>query len=173
MKPLGGVMFVLALVSTAQAQASVGGSIGGYYRGLGPHPSVYFSGTLRAELGPIGLEFVHSPVLDGDLGALDLFAYRLTYRQDLLSGDVRPFLIAGAGYGWWRQWTCLEGTCAPGVGGDPPGRFERHRGLTVTAGGGTKLRTPGPLWSRADLRAEWTELGGVDLVGLVGFEVEF
>jgi hypothetical protein len=159
---------MLLLAGPTHAQFVFGGSVGAYYRGPGMHPFVYAAGSLRAEYRGLGVEFLHSPTLSANGTARDLFSYRVTLRPELLSGPVRPFLLVGAGHATWRTWACRNGTCAAGVGGSPDGRFDYTHGLGVTVGGGVRLHASGPVWTRVDLRYEWsdTDAGVVALIGL-------
>lgn len=154
----------LALAKCAGAQ-TVGAAIGGYHRPSG-HPFIHFAGYLRAEYSGVGVEFMHAATL-ANPKPLDLFAYRLTFRESFGGGDTRPFLVGGIGYGLWREWACRNGSCGidPGSTTDAD-KFDYHRGVSATFGGGV---VSGPL--RSDIRVDWTPYGGFDAVLSFGAEL--
>jgi len=158
---------VLTLIAARCAHGQeVGAAIGAYHAPSG-HPAIHFAGSLRAEYSGVGLEFMHAATIE-DRRPLDLFAYRLTFRQRFGGGEITPFVSAGLGYGLWRKWVCLNGSCGAAATGPTidADKFSFHRGASGFVGVGIQDGV-----MRADLRAEWSQFRGVDATLWLGVHI--
>lgn len=150
------LVLLLALAKPCVGQVAAGPFTGVFDRGKGGHPHLYLALGGRLELRVAGLAWLGAEALivPAEVGGrkVDLFSYRAFVRGELLPGDVRPFLVMGAGWSQWRTWVCGGTSCAeePGAGQ----RFSYDKGWSATYGAGVRLRSVGPVWLRAELRRE-------------------
>ena len=153
----------LAATSVGTHGQTASAYLGFLDRGSGGHPHLYLTMGLRAGLGPVEVEFLHSPAeIEGT--KTDLFSYRA-----LAHARVGTFFfIVGAGYETQREWLCEDQSCA-----DPPGpgqRFRSTSGCVTSIGAGVRLsmarvdlRREERWWSAAPIKGTWNLMIGVEV----------
>jgi len=130
----------------------VGVSLGAYGRGAGGHPAYFLDLQARATYHGVGVEFEHVPTVNTVSGfPVDLFSLSIATDISPHGAIVLPLRV---GWSRWRDWQ------------NPQKEFIFHDGVRLQAGVGLRLRP-----ARVELRATWTEYGGLDPALLIGLEL--